>query len=196
MLRDLLVSEVRVKILELFLRKGAPEFFHIREITRKVGTEINAVRRELQRLTKVGFLKREPRGNRVYFRVRREFNLFGDLLSLVAKETGLGKKLLDNIGTIGNIKLILISKLFYLGRISKPTEVDIFILGKVEDLSTLAKIVKEEEKELQQEINYTVLTDDEFEFRRRRKDTFITNILLEPRIVIYGNEEKYAKLAI
>ena len=191
-----MVSEVRVKILELFLRKGAPEFFHIREITRKVGTEINAVRRELQRLTKVGFLKREPRGNRVYFRVRREFNLFGDLLSLVAKETGLGKKLLDNIGTIGNIKLILISKLFYLGRISKPTEVDIFILGKVEDLSTLAKIVKEEEKELQQEINYTVLTDDEFEFRRRRKDTFITNILLEPRIVIYGNEEKYAKLAI
>lgn len=196
MLSDILVSGVRVKILKLFLRQRAPEFLHIREITRQVDTEINAVRRELQRLAKVGFLKREPRGNRVYFRVRREFNLFGDLLSLVAKETGLGKKLLDNLAQLGNIKFVLLSKLFYLGRVSKPVEVDLLIVGKISDLPTLTKIIKEEEKELNQEINYTVLTDDEFEFRRKRKDNFIASIFLEPRLIIYGNDEKYGRLSL
>jgi len=194
-LNEIFVSKVRVKIFKLFLRKGAPEFLHIREVTRQVGAEINAVRRELERLTKVGFLKREPRGNRVYFRVRPEFNLYGDLLSLIAKETGLGKDLLDNLGNLGNIKLIFFSKPFYLGRVSRPTEVDLFILGRL-DLNLLDKIIKGEEKETGREINYTVLTDEEFEFRRKRKDTFITNILLEPRIVVYGNDEKYAKLSI
>lgn len=194
-LSEIFVSEVRVKIFKLFLRRGAPEFLHIREVTRRVGTEINAVRRELERLTKVGFLKREPRGNRVYFRVRTEFNLYGDLLSLIAKETGLGKDLLDNLSSLGNIKLIFFSKPFYLGRVSRPTEVDLFILGRL-DLNLLDKIIKGEEKEIGREINYTVLTDEEFEFRKKRKDTFITNILLEPRIVVYGNDEKYAKLSI
>ncbi len=194
-LSEIFVSVVRVKIFKLFLRKGAPEFFHIREATRQIGTEINAVRRELQRLTKVGFLKREPRGNRVYFRIRSEFNLYGDLLSLVARETGLGKDLLDNLSSLGNIKLIFFSKLFYLGRVSRPTEVDLFILGKL-DLNLLDKIIKREEKEIGREINYTVLTDEEFEFRKKRKDIFITNILLEPRIVVYGNDEKYTKLTI
>ena len=46
-LNEIFVSKVRVKIFKLFLRKGAPEFLHIREVTRQVGAEINAVRREL-----------------------------------------------------------------------------------------------------------------------------------------------------
>lgn len=195
MMREILVSRVRIKTLELFLEKGAPEFFHVREITRRVGTEINAVRRELDRLVRAGFLRREPRGNRVYFRVRREFPLFDDLLSMVAKETGLGCALLNSLGQLGNVKLIILSKLFHLGRTSKPTEVDLFILGKI-DFSVLDKIIKAEEKKLSQEINYTVLTEEEFDFRKKRKDNFITNLLLEPRLVLYGNEEKYLKLTV
>ncbi len=195
MLSDILVSEVRVKILKLFLQKGAPEFFHIREITRQVGTEINAVRRELDRLTKVGLLKREPRGNRVYLRRRSDSSLFSDLQSMVAKETGLGGRLLGRISDLGSIKLIFISKPFYSGRLSKSTEVDLFVLGRV-DLTVLDKIVKEEEGRIGQEINYTVLTEEEFEFLKKRKDNLIVNILLEPRLIIYGSEEKYTKLRV
>lgn len=195
MLKDLLVSGVRVKILRLFFKKGAPEFLHIRDITRQVGTEINAVRRELLRLTRAGLLKREPRGNRVYFRLRREYIFFDDLLSQVAKETGLGGELRAESDRLGNLKLILMSKLFYGGRVSKSTEVDLLILGKV-DLPALEKLIREEEKRIGHEINYTVLTEDEFEFRKKRKDPFIANILLEPRLVIFGNEEKYVRLAV
>lgn len=192
MLTDLFISEVRVKILKLFFAQGAPEFFHIRDLTRRVGTEINAVRRELLRLTKSGLLRREPRGNRVYFRLRREYLFFDELLSMAAKETGFSGRLIENLSLLGNAKIIFVSRLFYLGRISKPTEIDLFLLGKI-DLNVLGKIIKEEEGRLGREVNYTVFTEEEFEFRKKRKDVFVASLLVEPRLVIHGNEERYLK---
>jgi len=40
------------------------------------------------------------------------------------------------------------------------------------------------------EINYTVMTQDEFEFRRRRRDPFLTGILAGSRVMIMGDEEE------
>ena len=72
MLIDILISKVRVKILELFL--GNPgQSYHVREIVRRVGEEINAVRRELARLEMTGFLQSEWRANRRYYSVKRDF---------------------------------------------------------------------------------------------------------------------------
>ena len=49
MLRDLIVSKVRIKLLQTFL--GNPkEIFYVRQLVRAVGEEINAVRRELARM--------------------------------------------------------------------------------------------------------------------------------------------------
>lgn len=193
-LTDIFVSEVRVKILRLFLSRGASEFFHIRDVTRRVGSEINAVRRELDRLAKSGFLKREPRGNRVYYRVRRDYIYYNDLLSLIAKETGLGQRLLESLSSMGNVKLIILSKLFYLGRASKKNEVDLFLIGKI-NLDVLGQVIREEEKAIRQEINYTVLTEEEFNFRKRRNESFIINLFLEPWLIIFGNEEKYLTMS-
>ncbi|MBI5619863.1 transcriptional regulator, partial [Candidatus Gottesmanbacteria bacterium] len=49
MLEDLIISRVRVKILTLFLSHPGV-IFHVRDIVRKIGEEINAVRRELSHM--------------------------------------------------------------------------------------------------------------------------------------------------
>ena len=46
MLRDLMVSKVRVKLLQIFLSQPK-EMFYVRQLVRATGEEINAVRREL-----------------------------------------------------------------------------------------------------------------------------------------------------
>lgn len=43
-LQDFIISKVRIKLLEVFLKNPA-EMYYIRELTRKIGEEINAVRR-------------------------------------------------------------------------------------------------------------------------------------------------------
>lgn len=195
MLSDILVSEVRVNILKLFFVAGAAEFYHVRDITRRVNTEINAVRRELLRLTKAGILKKEPRGNRVYYRVREINPYISDLITLVNKDTGLGRNLIDELDRLGNVKLIILSKPFLYGRTAGASDIDLLVVGKPSQ-EKLGKIIKDEEIRSSREINYTILSEDEFEFRKKRKDPFLLNILLQPRIVVFGDENKYCQVKL
>ena len=54
----------------------------------------------------------------------------------------------------------------------------------------LSLIVKKLEKILDSEINYSSMTEEEYKYRKSRKDPFITSVLLQPRIMIIGDETK------
>ncbi len=54
----------------------------------------------------------------------------------------------------------------------------------------LDQIVKKLEKRLDTEINYSSMTEEEFKYRKNRKDPFITNVLLQPHIMLIGSEDK------
>ena len=191
-MKDLLISKVRVRVIKLFLTNPDSQFY-VRQIGRKVGSEINAVRRELERLHRVGFLKKSGRGNRLFYSVKPDFVFLDELLGMVVKETGLGRAILEKKEELGKINFALLSRAFSKGRVSKPSEIDLLIVGKVLT-PLLSKLVEDEQQRLGREVNYTVLTPEEFDFRKRRKDPFIVDILSQPRIVLLGNEEKHCKL--
>lgn len=92
-LTDFMVSRVRVKMIQTFLSHPG-EMFYVRQLTRETKEEINAVRRELQRMEKSGMLKSEHRGNRLYYFFKPSYLFYQELLSLVAKTTGLGKAII------------------------------------------------------------------------------------------------------
>ena len=130
-LGNIITSKVRIKILELFFG-NIKEIYHVRGIVRETDEEINAVRRELSKLEADGILRKEPRGNRIYYSVRPEYSFFGDLISIVAKTTGLGKTITENRGKIGKVSFIMFSGKF-VRRKERKTEdgVDILIVGEV-----------------------------------------------------------------
>ena len=81
MLKDIITSRVRVKVLQLFLQK-IDALYHVREIVRKTSEEINAVRRELIHLEQCGLLSKENRGNRVYYSFRKNYPLYFEFLEI------------------------------------------------------------------------------------------------------------------
>lgn len=187
-LGDIVTSKVRIKLLELFF--GNPnELYHVRAVVREVKEEINAVRRELSRLEEAGILKKEQRGNRVYYWVRNDYPMYGDLISLVAKNTGLGLSIISNKAKLGKLNHIMFSGKFarYKDR-KKDDEVDILVIGEVV-LPELATIIRAEESKRGREINYTVMSRDEFDFRKKRRDPFLLGILAGSRVMIIGDEE-------
>jgi hypothetical protein len=192
MLKDLITSDVRIKILELFL-SHPKEGFHVREITRRVGTEINAIRRELDRLVKAGVFRKESQGNRVYIYIREDYPFFGDLISAYDKERGLSGTLLKEKKSLGKVKFGLVSRDFILGRQSGSEEVDLFLVGTI-DLKVVKEIVEKFQSVVGREINYSVMGEDEFEFRKRRLDPFIVGVLTQPRIVFIGENDKNCKV--
>src|SRR3989344_7087094 len=115
MLEELFVSRVRVKILQLFLSSPINALFHVREIVRRVSEEINAVRRELARMEKFGMVSSEWRANRRLYEFRRDYLFYKELLSLVAKTSGLGGNLIKNKNKLGKIKFIFVSTKFVKG---------------------------------------------------------------------------------
>ena len=189
LLEDLIISRVRVKMLSLFLSSPGT-IYHVREIVRKVGEEINAVRRELAHMEKAGLLTKEQRANRLFYRVRREYPLYFELMELIGKTTGLGWDILKNKARLGKIKFAMLSGRFLRGLPHRGgTDVDLLIVGSVV-LPELATLVKAEEVKRERELNYTVMTEEEFTFRKRRRDPFISDILSTSRVMLIGDEEE------
>lgn len=186
-LQDFIISRVRVKILELFFNQPG-EMYFVREITRQTHEEINAVRRELDRMLAAGILKSEERGNRLYYYLNRNYTFFAELLRMVRKSTGLGQKLIKHRKKLGTVKFVMFSGKFVQSSRSRQSEVDILVVGDVV-LAELEALMNEEQQRLGREINYTVLAEDEFAFRKQRRDPFLLDVLYGTRVMVIGNEE-------
>lgn len=187
MFSDLITSKSRVKLLSVFLA-NPNDMLHVRELVRRTGDEINAVRRELSFLENKGILNREPRANRVYYSLSKNYPFYFDLLRIGSKNMGLGREVLKNRVKLGKIKYAMFSGKFLRRIKERADEVDLLLVGTVV-LPELALLVREEEKRLTTEINYTVMTEEEFNFRKKKRDPFILSILSASRVMLLGDEE-------
>jgi hypothetical protein len=193
MLKNLFVCEVRIKILRLLLL--SPEkSLHVRAIVRFVGAEINAVRRELDNLVSINLLQRRQSSNRIYYTVNTLHPYYSDLIGLLAKEDGLSYAIINKAKELGNVDFAILSKAFLRGRASSALDIDLFLVGDVH-ADVLEKIVKTEEDRLGREINYAVMTSDEFKARKRTNDPFIYRVLTQSRLLLIGDEEKFCSTA-
>src|SRR3990167_6737556 len=189
MLEELFVSRVRVKILQLFLSSPQDTLFHVREIVRRVSEEINADRRELGRMEKYGLVTSEWRANRRLYRFRKDYIFYRELLSLVAKTSGLGGNLIKNKSKLGKIKFAFVSTKFLKGGFANTEDVNLLVVGNIV-LPELQSIVSDEQAKREQEINYSFMDEAEFTFRVKRRDPFILRVLLQPKVMLLGDEDE------
>lgn len=186
-LSDFIISKVRIKLLQTLL-STPEEMYYIRELTRMIGEEINAVRRELIHMATAGMVKEEKRGNRTYYIFNRGYLFHKELVSMVAKSIGLGKSLLKEHGRLGKIKFIMLSGRFARKMPRLKDMVDLLVIGDV-ILPQLADLIRENEAKLSREIDYTVMTETELAYRKTHNDPFIQKILEGSRVMILGDEE-------
>lgn len=164
------------------------EMYHVRELVRRTGDEINAVRRELQLLEKKGILNREPRANRVYYSLSKNYSFYFDLLQMGVKTVGLGAEILKNRVKLGRIKYAMFSGRFARRLKKEADAVDLLVVGTVV-LPELSLLIRNEEKRLGTEVNYTAMAEEEFDFRKKKRDPFIYSILTGSRVMLIGDEE-------
>ncbi len=190
-LEDFMISRVRVNVIKLFFT-NPKDMFYVRQITRRTKEEINAVRRELDRMSDNGLLKSEKRGNRLYYYLNQDYYYYPELLRMAVKSFGLGKQFNRLHKKLGNIKYVVFFGKFVKHQDINQEDVDIVVIGDVV-LPELQLLIKEEQERRGREINYTVFPEEEFEFRKKRRDPFIMDLLQLPRVMVYGNEVEFAK---
>jgi len=185
MLQKLLRSKTRTKILTIFLMNPEKEMY-IREVTKALNENINAVRRELSNLEQIGLLVSNTKGNMKYYTVNKDFPIYHELTSIIMKTEGISKILKNYLHNIGKIKVAFIYGSFASGEANAESDVDILIVGDLVEDELIQEIAKIEKK-LFRDINYVLLSEDEFKTRVENEDPFVGHVLEEPKIMIIGD---------
>lgn len=185
MLEKLFTSRTRVKILNLFMMNPGQDFF-LREISRLTHENINAIRRELKNLEDLGLLKSKKQGNMKYFSINTEYPIYPELRSIIMKNEGVSKSLRELLAEIGDIELAFIYGSFASGEADKGSDLDLFLVGSVDEDQLLREISKLE-GDINREINYVIFSRQEFKERVEKEDTFFNNVLGSPKIMIIGD---------
>lgn len=183
MLEQLFGSKTRLKLLRIFYTESDKAFF-VRELSRLVGVQINAVRRELKILLsmdivqeKIVKLKEDANELEVGEKLRRYYELnpesiiYSELQALLIKDKIAGQKefIQEFEKKMSDTQLLVLSGEF---TNDKKAPTDLLVVGKIKP-RVLAKIVEDYEKDFGFNIRYTVMTEEEFLDRRYVMDKFL-----------------------
>jgi len=154
----------------LFLLNPDEEYF-IRELTRRLDEQINSVRRELDNLKKMGLLKSKEKNRKKYYVVNKNFIVFHELKSIVLKAMADKEALIKKVAQMGNIDVMVLSGLF----VEKESALDLLLVGNV-DRVALEEYLNNG-LETQRPVRYSILTKDDYLYRRSCKDKFLHDLV-------------------
>lgn len=196
MLDRLFSSQTRVKLLTLFL-KYPDRRYYVRELTREIDERINSVRRELENLLEIGFLKDFHEDKKRFYQVDKTFHYYKEMKNLFAKAGTMPReKMVSLIEKAGKPELVVLAGKFT----QSPSEVDLLLVGEFSK-SGIAHLIEKLEEENEGEVNYSVIKPGEYKFRLEYGDRFIKNIYQYDHVILVDRmaeeeEKKKAKQSV
>lgn len=202
MFEKLFNSKTRIKLLKLFLLH-AEEHYSLSSIVKNLKLPVAQAKKDLDNLEKIGIIKTgleeevaqnnelvqelaKPSNEPVappkkYYQTNSDFILFEELKALILKEQTLYERdFVDKLTSVGKVKLLILTGFF----VNDPkSPVDLLIVGSL-NKHKLVKTIKELEKELGKEINFTTFETGEYIYRRNITDVFLYGILESKKIVV------------
>lgn len=191
MLQYIITSKTRRAVLQLFFH-SPQDTYYLRDITRRTGEEVNAIKRELDILVKGKVLESERRLNKIFFRLNKHYVFYDEFLRIFAKTSRIATLIAEAGPKLGKVKGIALS-LKYVQKVDIRSD-EIYLLGVgTIVLPELAQVISYCEQDFGREINYTVMTEDELAFRKRNNDPFIWKFLRTPKVMLVGHEDELLK---
>lgn len=176
-------SGARVKLLRQFLMHPGEEFY-IRQLTRILDEQINSLRRELENLQKIGMLKSTDRNRRKFYRINPHFPLLHELTSIIRKTNESNKTFLRQVNKLGDVEAVILTGSFIQ---QEDASTDLFIVGDIKK-DELEAFINEYFEE--QNVKYTLMSQEDFLYRIALKDKFISDLFGNKDNIILKNKLK------
>ena len=176
-LEQLFDSPVKVRLLKLFLRnKGL--LFSLREISRRIKSDLSVCKRQVKKLESIKFINVRIKSNKKHYSVNPNFDFYKELKTLVLKSSPASKdRILKRLRTLGKINLAIISGIFI---DSDNSRMDILIVGDNVKKKNLSSFLRDLEAEVGKEIDYVLLSTEDFKYRYDMFDRFLRDVLEKP----------------
>ena len=181
MIDALFGSKTRVKLLHLFLNNPGKAFY-VREITRLIDEQINSVRRELANMMAVSVVVSDSVDNKLYYEVNQQYEYYEPLRQMFAdvaaeRQAKIGKgqnpSWQEELMRLPGLRLAVAAGALERGSASR---VDLLLVGAVAT-NRVTALMKKIEKVEGRELNYAVLSYDDFYYRLSVRDKFVTEII-------------------
>jgi predicted nucleotidyltransferase len=155
----LISSKTRVKLLLRFFFNPAIRSY-LRELAKEFNLSTNAVREELNQLTKTNLLKSEKNGRNVYYTANPDHPLFPELKSMVSKVMGLDQLIDGIVNRLGDLE-----RAYLVGDYAEGKDtgiIDLILVGNING-HHLADLSKKTERYTKRKIRSLVLSREEFQ---------------------------------
>ena len=181
-------SKARQRLLAFYFTNPAARY-HLRDLAHRLDIDPSNLSRELRRLERNGLFRAEVSGRQKYFRLNREYPLFSEVRRIVAKTIGAVPLITQSVKTIAGVEEAYLYGSFARNQQDGASDIDLLVIGTPRG-EALAEAMGKLERQLGREVNYTVLSREEFESRRTQKDAFLENVWHNRRVSLTVPHEK------
>jgi predicted transcriptional regulator len=157
LLSGLISSKTRVKLLMRFFLNPQTRAY-LRELAKEFSISTNAVREELNQLTKTNLLKTEKDGRSVFYQANTEHALFPELKSMISKVLGIDQVVDGIVNRLGKLEQAYLIDDYAEGKDSGI--IDLVLVGDI-DQYHLNDLSRKTERYLNRKIRTIVLSREE-----------------------------------
>jgi hypothetical protein len=170
----LISSKTRIKLLIRFFFNPQTRSY-LRELSKEFNVSSNAVREELNQLTKTKLLKSQKNGRQVHYMANTEHPLFPELKSMVGKVMGIDHVIDGIINRLGDLETAYLIDDYAEGK--DTGIIDLVLVGDI-DQYHLNDLSRKTERYIKRKIRSLVLS------REESKD-FQQNLNRRPHVLIW-----------
>jgi predicted nucleotidyltransferase len=181
-------SKARQRLLAYYFTNPTARL-HLRGLAEWLSIDPSNLSRELHRLENGGLFRSEVSGRQKYFQLNRDYPLFDEVRSIVAKTIGAVPLIAQSLKKVEGIEGAYLYGSFARNQQDAASDIDVLVIGSPKG-EALAEAMQKLERQLGREVSYTVLTRKEFDSRRTRKDAFLENVWHNKRVSLIGPHEK------
>ena len=167
--------------------------FYASELITLARAGSGAVQRELAKLSKSGLVTVKTIGSQKHYQANPGSPIFAELHSITQKTVGLAEPLRDALTPLAR----KIRAAFVYGSVAKrqdtaASDVDVMLLSDELSYGDVFSALEDVGVWLGRTVNPTILTQQEFSKRVKRKEAFLTRVLAQPKIWLIGREDDLA----
>jgi hypothetical protein len=174
LLSGLISSKTRVKLLIRFFFNPQTRSY-LRELSKEFNVSSNAVREELNQLTKTRLLTSTPNGRHVYYQANTAHPLFPELRSMIGKVIGVDQVIDGIVSRLGRVECAYLIDDYAEGKDNGI--IDILLVGDI-DPRQLNDLTLKTERYINRKIRSLVMS-------RKELDSFYKTITNRPQLLIW-----------
>lgn len=194
-LANTLFTKGQQRVLSLLFSRPERSFF-ANEIIRHAGGGAGAIHRELEALTEAGVLKENRIGNQRHFQANPACPIFDELRGIIRKTFGISGALGEALQPIAQqIKQAFVYGSVARGEETANSDIDLFLISETLGYPDIFPALTVAEQQLARTVNPTIYKHGELERKRDEGNAFANRILMQPKILIIGNESDLPKPA-